>query len=91
MSDGCSDCVAYRHVLKDILRGDPKDYAIVAMKALNDTSVSELGKLMHKVVKAAVQVTKRPAEYAQLWAELDEAVTALQSHAGPTVRGWLKE
>jgi hypothetical protein len=82
----CSDCVSYRHFLKDILRGDTKDGQKIAAAALCDEHVSPLGKVMHKIVKAAVQY--RLEDWADNRKALEEAVDALLQHDGATVNGW---
>ena len=84
----CADCVAYRHLLKDILRGDAKDAQFSAMRGLTDEQVSPLGKIMHKIVKAAVQFRLAPIEDSVLEFELLKAVDELLKNPGATVEGW---
>jgi hypothetical protein len=74
-----------------MMRGDAKDVPMTGMKALNLASVSQVGKLMHKIVKAAVHLQRGPAS-PTLREALDAAVSELiDSEAGPTIQGWLKE
>ena len=85
---------AYRHALKDIIRGEESEAKTRALKAIDNDQMMYLGQLFHKIVKAAVLIDKHmtdqeSVDFKTSAVALHEAVVRIGQDPGATVRGWM--
>lgn len=89
-------CAAYRHALKDVVRGKAEDAIRVAVAALDNDRQYMLGRTFHKIVKAGMILSKHMADqgsvdFTRAALDLAEAVQEITKDPGSTVRGWMGE